>query len=90
MRVVSIERERKNVEHTNFSRKLSLVVSLKYILEQSEAVPDSYVGSYEAIDGEGNPVHISISADDSTYKFCNQDIGDARHFPPILFATPAR
>lgn len=89
MRMVSIALSKTKRTTHHFLTKLSLVTSLEYILEQSEAVPDSYVGSYEATDGEGNPVHISISADDSSYKFCNQDIGDARHFPPVLFATPA-
>ena len=58
--------------------------------ETSDLVPDSYSGSFDAVDGKGNAITIDIREDDQSYKFCNQDVGQFRNFPPILFATPAR
>jgi hypothetical protein len=58
--------------------------------ELPQTVPESYVGTFSATDGNGNSIVIDIPANDQSYKFCNQDIGQFRDFPPILFATPAR
>jgi hypothetical protein len=58
--------------------------------ELSQAVPESYVGTFSATDGNDNVITIDIPADDQSYKFCDQDIGQFRDFPPIFFATPAR
>jgi hypothetical protein len=85
IRAVSASTKIKWIDHTGLSSSFYVPFP-----ELSQIVPESYVGTFNATDGNGNAVVIDVPAGDHLYKFCNQDIGQLREFPPILFATPAR
>jgi hypothetical protein len=67
-----------------------LILSQRYrpSTESDAAVPDQYVGSYTAIDGNGIEVAVNIEADDTEYHFCLQDMLRFRN--PPAFPALAR
>jgi hypothetical protein len=56
---------------------------------QGETVPSEYIGMFDVVDGNGNPLSIEIPEGDEIHSFCNQNIAEYKNFPPMLFAIPA-
>lgn len=49
---------------------------------EGDQVPSEYVGDFNAIDGDGNKISVSIDANENTFYYCDMDM--QRYRPPVF------